>query len=117
MIVVLFFFVFLCTLPKASLGHLFSDRADPKVGATVTEPPARVRIWFNGALESDFSTVVIQDASGKKVDNGDGRVNPSDATLLEVSLPLLPAGTYRVIWNAVARDGHRTKGNYTFVIK
>lgn len=51
------------------------------------------------------------------VDKGDGRVNPSTMTLLEVSVPKLSPGAYRVIWNVVARDGHRTTGDYTFVIK
>ena len=113
----LFFLSFLCALPEAALGHAFPDHSEPKVGATVTVSPAVVRIWFDGALEPAFSTIVVQDGGGKKVDKGDGRVNPSDATLLEVSLPSLPAGAYRVIWNVVARDGHRTIGDYTFVIK
>ncbi len=45
------------------------------------------------------------------------RVAPSDAMLLEVSLPPLSPGIYRVIWNVVARDGHRTEGDYTFTIQ
>ena len=103
--------------PEVSRGHAFPDHSDPKVGATVASSPAGVRIWFDGDLEPVFSTISVQEASGKKVDKGNGRVNPSDAKLLEVSIPPLPAGTYRVIWNVVARDGHRTMGNYTFVIK
>ena len=113
----LFFLAFLCTLPEAVLGHAFPDHSEPKVGATVVSPPAHVHIWFDGALEPAFSTIVVQDGSGKRVDKGDGRVNPSDPTLLEASVPPLPAGTYRVIWKVVARDGHLTKGDYTFVIK
>jgi methionine-rich copper-binding protein CopC len=34
-----------------------------------------------------------------------------------VSLPPLPPATYRVIWSVVARDGHRTEGDYAFTIK
>ena len=113
----LFFLAFLSISPEAVLGHVFPDHSEPKVGATVPGPPARVRIWFDGSLEPVFCTITVQDASGKRIDKGDGHVNPSDATLLEVSLPLLPSGTYRVIWNVVARDGHRTMGDYTFVIK
>lgn len=56
--------------------------------------------------------------SGKQVDNGDGRVNSSGPKLLEVSLPLLSPGTYRVIWSVVDRGhGHRNNGKYTFIIK
>lgn len=112
-----FFVAFLCILPGAATGHAFPDHSDPKVGATIAVSPERVRIWFDGALEPAFSTIMVHNADGRMVDKRDGRVNPSDPTLLEVSVPPLPAGTYRVIWNVVARDGHRTTGDYTFVIK
>ncbi len=111
------FVVLLYVFPGTAHGHAFPDHADPKVGATVSGSPERVRIWFDGDLEPAFSTIMVHNADGKMVDKRDGRVNPSDATLLEVSLPKLPPGTYRVIWNVVARDAHRTTGDYTFTIK
>jgi methionine-rich copper-binding protein CopC len=113
----LFFLSFFLALPGVSQGHAFPDHSDPKVGATVYSSPANVRIWFDGDLEPVFSTISVQDAGGKKVDKGNGRADPSNSTLLEVSLPPLPAGTYHVFWSVVARDGHRTEGDYKFVIK
>lgn len=107
----------ICLYAENTWGHSFPDHSEPKVGATVAGPPARVRIWFDGALEPAFTTISVQDSTGRQVDKGDGKVNPAEATLLEVSLPSLPAGRYRVIWKVVARDGHRTAGDYTFVIK
>ena len=115
--VVLFSLLLLNLPPNVAQGHAFPDHADPKVGSTVSGPPASVRIWFSGALESAFSTIAVLDANGRKVDKGDGRVNPSDSTLLETSVPPLAAGAYRVVWNVVSRDGHRTNGDHTFVIK
>ena len=114
---VFLFLVLLCIWPEVSLGHAFPDHADPRVGATVTNSPTQVRIWFSGALEPAFCTIVVQDTNGKRVDKGDGHVTPSDVTLLEVSLPQLSPGLYHVIWNVVARDGHPTVGDYSFVIK
>jgi copper resistance protein C len=114
---VLLFLSFLLVLPGVSQGHAFPDHSDPKVGATVSGSTSIVRIWFDGDLEPVFSTIAVQDASGKKVDKGNGRVNPSDARLLEISVPPLQSGAYRVFWNIVSRDGHRTRGDYTFVIK
>jgi len=98
-------------------GHAFPNRAEPRVGATVVVPPTRVRIWFDSALEPGFSTLRVQNENGLGMDKGDGHVDSSDPTLLEVSLPPLSPGTYRVIWSVVARDGHRTEGNYTFTLK
>lgn len=116
-VVAVLFLAFLCTLPVVVMGHAFPDHSDPKVGSTVAVSPDHVRIWFDGDLEPAFSTIMVHGADGRMVDKRDGRVNPSDPTLLEVSVPRLPAGTYRIMWNVVARDGHRTMGDYTFTIK
>ena len=115
--VTLFFLSFLPLLPITSEGHAFPDHSDPKVGATVSGSQSYVRIWFDGALEPAFSTIIVQNAGGKKIDKGDGHVNSADVMLLEASLPSLPPGIYRVLWNVVSRDGHRTTGDYIFVIK
>ena len=118
-----FFIAFICAYALSCLwideakGHAFPDHSDPKVGAAVSGLPSHVRIWFDGALEPAFSTIIVQNESGKRIDKGDGNVNSSDAMLLEASLPSLPPGIYRVIWNVVARDGHRTTGDYIFIIK
>lgn len=106
----------LLAMPALSEGHAFPDHSDPKVGSTVSAPQI-VRIWFDGALEPAFSKIEVNDSGGKKVDSGNGRVNPSDAKLLEVSLPALAAGKYRVVWNIVSRDGHRTTGDFSFTVK
>ncbi len=115
--IAIIFYVLLWGLPEAVWAHAFPDHSDPKVGSTISSPPAQVRIWFDGDLEPAFSTIMVHNMDGGMVSKGDGRVDPSDPTLLEVSLPKLPPGTYLVIWNVVARDGHRTQGQYTFTIK
>ena len=102
---------------QVALAHAFPDHSEPRVGSTVKGSPPFVRIWFDGALESAFTTIIVQDSSDKNVDRGNGHVNPSDPTLLEVELPPFPPGKYHVIWDVLARDGHRTKGDYTFVVK
>ncbi len=110
--------IFLCMVPKASFAHAYPDHADPKVGSTVSAPPYLVRIWFDSDLEPVFSSIMVHAAKDNTmVDKSDGRVDPSDPTLLEVSVPALPPGSYIVIWSVVARDGHRTSGNFTFTIK
>jgi copper resistance protein C len=107
----------LTILPVLALGHAFPDHAEPKVGTTLIAPPARVRIWFDAALEPAFSTLAVRDGSGRNVDNRDAKVDGADAKLLEVTLPPLGPGSYRVFWSVVARDGHRTSGDYSFVLK
>jgi methionine-rich copper-binding protein CopC len=102
--------------PQLAWTHAFPQHSQPKVGATVAVPPRRVQIWFDGALEPLFSSIRVQDANGSRVDTGDGHVNAADPTLLETSLGPLAPGTYRVVWSVVARDGHRTEGDFAFTL-
>jgi methionine-rich copper-binding protein CopC len=88
----------------------------PPVGATVNESPDKVQIWFNALLEPIFSRIEIKDAGGDNLDI-ESRVNPDDQHILEAELPELEQGEYHVYWRAVARDGHRTQGDYTFRVK
>jgi methionine-rich copper-binding protein CopC len=100
-----------------SWGHAFPNHSDPRVGSTVSSSPSIIRIWFDGDIEPIFSTLTVQAAGGKTVDNGDSHVDPKDSTLLEVSVPSLPPGQYAVMWRVIARDGHHTEGQYTFTVK
>jgi copper resistance protein C len=106
-----------CLLPHQALAHAFPDHSEPRVGDTVDHCPDWVKIWFFGELEAAFSTIEVHDAKGVRMDPGNGTVSPSDPTLLQVKLPKLPAGVYHVQWAVLARDGHRTKGDYTFEIR
>ena len=76
-----------------------------------------MRIWFDSDLEPAFSSIAVHGPDGATVGDGHGRVNPSDPKLLEVDVPRLARGTYRVAWSVVARDGHRSSGDYEFTVR
>lgn len=99
-------------------AHAFIDHADPKVGATLTQSPPQVKVWFNEAIEPEFSKLQVLDANGNQVDAKDTHLEATDHALLIVSLPAaLPAGEYKVVWNVVASDTHRTHGDFKFTVK
>lgn len=103
---------------SSAWAHAFLDHADPKVGSEVAQPPAVVKLWFTEELEPAFSTVVVNDAQGKEVDKKDAHLDDKNKALFIVSLPAaLPAGTYTVVWHAVASDTHKTQGTFKFTIK
>lgn len=107
----------LLVAPSSGWAHAFPDHSDPRVGHALDASPPAVRIWFDGAIEPVFSTIRVESADQQRVDKGDARVDPTDPTLLQVSLPPLPSGRYRVFWSVIARDGHRTEGDFPFRIK
>lgn len=102
---------------SAAWGHAFPDRSEPRVGSTLGEAPSEVRVWFDGEIEPVFSTIRVENGDKQRVDGGQGGVDPQDGRLLQVKVPPLPPGTYRVFWSVVARDGHRTEGDFPFRIK
>jgi methionine-rich copper-binding protein CopC len=97
-------------------GHAFPIRSDPRVGWTITAPPTKVTIWFDGELEPAFSTITVYNSSKQQVDKGNSRVTGNDGKVLEVDLPALAPGTYHVYWKVLAKDTHVTEGDFSFVI-
>jgi len=98
-------------------AHAFPDHSDPRVGSTVEKVPSSVQVWFDGEIEPVFSTMRVENDDKQRVDKGDARVSAGNGRLLEVSVDPLPPGRYRVYWSVVARDGHRTDGDFRFRVK
>jgi methionine-rich copper-binding protein CopC len=110
-------FCLLVLLPSARVNaHAFLEHSDPPVGGKAHSSPAAVRIWFTEAIEPAFSSLQVFDATGKQVDKKDTHLDRSNRSLLEVSLPRLGPGTYKVVWRVVPVDTHLTNGDFTFEI-
>jgi len=87
------------------------------VGSEIHKAPADVRVWFNVGVDPHLSKIEVFDASGKQVDKKDTHLDGKSTRLLVVSLPALPPGTYKVHWEAVSADTHRTQNDFKFVLK
>jgi methionine-rich copper-binding protein CopC len=105
------------TLPTIASAHAFPIRSEPRVGWTVAVSPPKVTIWFDGELEPAFSTIAVYNAAKQRMDKGNGRVNPSNATILEVELPALSPGRYHVYWKVLSKDTHVTEGDFSFAVE
>lgn len=99
-----------------AFAHAFLDHAAPPVGSTLSEAPARVRLWFTQEIEPEFSGIEVDDAKGARVDDGKVALDPKDRTSLSVGLKPLAPGTYTVQWHVVSIDTHRTEGSLTFEV-
>lgn len=103
-------------IPSAS-AHALLVRSDPAADAIVQAPPSQVRLWFSEDVNAQASHVVVVDPSNREVDRSDSRVNPGNPREMDVSLPLLAAGTYVVAWRTQSTDdGHVTSGSFIFRI-
>jgi copper resistance protein C len=97
----------------AAQAHAFLDRASPLVGSTVASAPREVSLTFTQNLEAGFSSVQVTDANGARVDQGKPQVS---GNTMRIGLKSLSPGTYRVRWQVLSVDTHKTEGSFTFSV-
>jgi copper transport protein len=98
-----------------AFAHPSLVRSDPPANATLAEPPARVTVWFDEAIEPEYGHLEVFDAQGRRVDNLNTQYQPGAEPALTVSLPALPQGTYIVVWRVIsAGDAHAVGGAFSF---
>ena len=98
-------------------AHAHPTQQVPIAGATVPTSTNQVAIDFDDGIEPAFSSITVTNAAGKPVTNGKSMVDPSNNKHMSVALKPLTPGVYTVAWVAIATDGHRTQGHYTFTVK
>jgi methionine-rich copper-binding protein CopC/putative copper export protein len=98
-------------------AHALLVRSDPPARAILKTPPPRVQMWFSETVNPLTSRAVVVDTANREVDNRDNHVSPSDPREMLLTLPLLSAGTYVVVWRTQsAEDGHIVGGSFYFQI-
>jgi methionine-rich copper-binding protein CopC len=84
-----------------AFAHAELVSSSPPANGMAMPPPTELTLKFSEGIAA--------------VKTGPLKIDANDATLLIVPLasPLLD-GEYTVNWQALAKDGHKTKGHYTF---
>jgi copper resistance protein C len=95
-------------------AHAYPTHQAPGAGSTVPLATKEIAIDFDDGLEPAFSSIEVTDVAGKSVIAGKAVVDASNKKHMSVALNALQPGVYTVSWVAVASDGHRTQGHYTF---
>jgi methionine-rich copper-binding protein CopC len=95
-------------------AHAFVDHTEPAVGSKVKQMPNDVRVWFTEPIEPTSSSIKVFDATGKQIDKKDVHGDTKNKAVLQVSLPSLTPGSYKVVWRVVSLDTHATNGDFTF---
>jgi|SRR5882762_3363372 methionine-rich copper-binding protein CopC len=97
-------------------AHAFLDHAVPPVGATIASSPPILELFFSEPIEPLFSTIEIATATGGRITTGAAAIDPHNPAALVLPLPALMPGRYRVSWQVVSVDTHRTEGSYEFSV-
>jgi methionine-rich copper-binding protein CopC len=112
----------LCALAYAVLAspyaaaHAKLVESSPAAGSTVAAPK-EITLVFNEKIEPAFSSITLNDATGKKILGGKAEVDASNPAILKLETPGLVPGAYAVQWVGIGPDGHRRTGTFQFTVK
>jgi putative copper export protein/methionine-rich copper-binding protein CopC len=97
--------------------HATPVSSRPAAGAVLQSPPSSIQIVFSEALVPATSKVLVVDTTNRQVDMKDSHVSENNDKEMDLNLPLLPSGTYVVVWQTQsAADGHVARGSFLFRI-
>ena len=109
--------VILVGTPRVLLAHAHLARSAPSAGAKLKSSPDALRLWFSESPELPFTRITLVGPDSGEV--GLGPVSHVPGERLGVVVPVegvLAPGTYTVIWQTAAADGHPTHGQFSFVV-
>jgi|ERR1700722_3119189 methionine-rich copper-binding protein CopC len=102
-------------VPKFALAHAVLLTSTPSAHATVKGPEIAVHLKFNSRIDGAHSRLFLVDSSGKVQTLTLAQQNAPD-TLAAESVKV-SSGGYTIRWQALAGDGHITRGEIPFVVQ
>lgn len=107
--------IILFAATTSAFAHAHLDHASPAAGSTLAQAPNEIVLTFTSEIEPAFSSIEVRDAKGALMHSGKAAVD-GKRTQMRLPLDVLPPGTYKVIWQVLSVDTHRSKGDFTFRI-
>lgn len=107
----------LVAAPDAVHAHARLLEADPSPRSTNSAAPATIRLRFSERVEPRFAAVSIVDARGQATVLAPVIASADDPKRIEVPVPPLQPGTYRVRYRVVSVDGHVIEADFAFTLK
>lgn len=101
--------------PELALAHAVLLASTPAAHATVEGPTITVHLKFNSRIDGAHSRLYLVDKSGKEQMLTLVRQTAPD-TLAAESVKV-GAGEHTIRWQALASDGHITRGEIPFVVQ
>jgi methionine-rich copper-binding protein CopC len=98
-----------------SSAHAILVSSTPNLNAVLSGPGMAVKLRFNSRIDASRSRLILVDPDGKQRPLIINKTSPSDSLLSEVKD--LKPGAYILRWQALAEDGHITRGEVPFRIR
>lgn len=98
--------------------HLHLKRAEPGVNDTVAVAPKIIQLWFTERPESAVARIELWGPGGAQVAVAKPTLAPGDDAPLSAQVTgLVAPGAYKVVWRAMAGDGHAMRGSFGFLYR
>jgi hypothetical protein len=101
--------------PKLALAHAVLLTSTPSAHGTVKGPEIAIHLKFNSRIDGAHSRLFLVDSSGKVQTLTLAQQDTPD-TLTAESVKV-SSGGYTIRWQALASDGHITRGEIPFVVQ
>ena len=100
---------------SAAFAHAHLKSATPAPDSSVAAA-SDVRLTFSEGVEATFSKVSLSKDGTEIAIKGLATPDADKKTLVVTPAAPLAAGTYKVVWNAVSVDTHKSNGEYSFKV-
>lgn len=104
-------------LRGSATAHGILLDSTPKASETVPEGVAFIDLRFNARIESGLSKVRLTGPVGEDVALAEGPVESGGSGRLTAALPPLTPGLHVVHWQIFTRDGHLSRGRFSFQVR
>jgi methionine-rich copper-binding protein CopC len=105
----------LLLLPRHALAHAVLVSSTPAAHASVKGPELAIHLKFNSRIDGAHSRLYLVGPDGK-VKTLVLEAQPAPDALSAENIKL-SAGTYTIRWQALAADGHITRGEIPFTVQ
>jgi copper resistance protein C len=102
-------------VPRLAHAHAVLLASTPAAHATVKGPSITVHLKFNSRIDGKRSRLYLVDASGKVQTLTLASQDQPDT--LDANDVKATAGIYTIRWQALAADGHITRGEIPFTVQ
>ncbi|UII69514.1 copper homeostasis periplasmic binding protein CopC [Pseudomonas sp. HN11] len=100
---------------SAAFAHAHLKSAEPAADSRVAAPKD-LRLTFSEGVESTFTKVSLSKDGTEVAIKGLETPDADKKVLIVTPAAPLAAGTYKVVWNAVSVDTHKSNGEYSFKV-
>lgn len=99
-------------------AHLSLETSSPKKDETVETSPEAVTLWFTQAPQMAGTSVRLLPKGGEPLDLEAATPKEDDPSVVVLDVgETLADGDYKVMWRAMAQDGHTIRGDFGFTVQ